>query len=55
MGQGATIALHYSLTSTKIPTGVISLNGNMLKYTNPVNLRKLPVLLMHGLKFLDIK
>lgn len=55
MGQGASMALHYALTSLSIPAGVISLNGNLLKYTDPLNLRKMPILLMHGLKNLEIK
>jgi predicted esterase len=49
------MALHYALTSQNIPAGVISLSGHMLKYTNPINLRKLPILLMHGLKDVSIK
>ena len=49
------MALHYALNAADVPAGVISLSGHMLKYTNALNLRKLPILLMHGLKDIWIK
>lgn len=44
------MALHYALNAQQVPAGVISLSGHLLKSTILTNLRKLPMLLMHGLK-----
>lgn len=47
-GQGATLALHYAMSCSNIPAGVISVNGYLLKNTNVVNGGKLPVLLLQS-------
>lgn len=46
--QGAVAALHYALSAETVPAGVIAASGYLLKYTNLLNIGKLPILLMHG-------
>ncbi len=50
MGQGASIALNYSYATDPIPAGAIALSGSLLPHTQLTNLRKMPSLIMHGLK-----
>lgn len=42
------MALHYSLTSSQIPAGVIALSSYLFRSTPLLNFRKLPICLMHG-------
>jgi predicted esterase len=48
--QGGVISLHYALETaeSKIPAGVMSLSGYMLKSTVRKNYNKFPICLMHG-------
>ena len=48
--QGGFMALHYSLQAKNVPAGALSLSGYLLKSTPLSNLKKLPILLMHGSK-----
>lgn len=48
MSQGGVIALHYGLTAPNPPAGIIALSSYLLKATELNNLRKLPILLVHG-------
>ncbi|MCB0371241.1 MAG: hypothetical protein KDD45_17950 [Bdellovibrionales bacterium] len=48
--QGAIAALHYALSTQKVPAGVISCSGYLLKHTKCLNMRRLPILLLQGKK-----
>lgn len=48
MSQGGVMALHYGLSAVQPPAGVIALSSYLLKTTPLTNLRKMPILLMHG-------
>jgi predicted esterase len=50
MGQGASIALNYAYSSVNIPAGAIALSGSLLPSSKLSNIRKMPSLVMHGLK-----
>jgi len=48
--QGGVMSLHYAMETpqNKIPAGVISLSGYMLKSTQRKNYNKFPICLIHG-------
>ena len=50
MGQGASIALNYAYSSADIPAGAIALSGSLLPSSKLNNIRKMPSLVIHGLK-----
>jgi predicted esterase len=50
MGQGASIALNYAYSAEHTPAGAIALSGSLLASSQLSNLRKMPALVVHGLK-----
>ena len=49
------MALHYSLQTKNVPAGAICMSGYLLRSTALTNLRKLPIMLMHGKKDLQVR
>ena len=41
-------ALHYALSAATVPAGIVAASGYLLKSTELLNIKKLPMLLMHG-------
>jgi len=42
------MSLHYGLGAAIPPAGTVCFSGYMLKYSPVTNLKKMPILLMHG-------